>query len=724
MVQRLLVRKEAEVLEMDFLTYLPLLLLSLAPLTLRHYISSADLETRLKLFLLAVVLAIVYLKAVQAGRWCEKKGPFWRTWSEKFSAFSPKKRIALLFFVSLLAFNAGTLFLVSGGPTFGGDEPHYLLISHSLLRDGDFDLANNYEDRDYAGFMMFEGKTAAHVVPGAKPGSRYSFHSPGVAFLMFPFYALSVLIKGRALVFFIRLGMSLWGAFFAVQVYLFARSEWEKQGLALKLWFLTSFTTPVFFYSIHVYPEMVVAALSLAVFRTLRFRPALNWKKAAVCGLFLGSFFWFHALKYIALFIPLLLYGLWILIKRSRARLPLVFFLAITAFVILAYLQFQHALYGRYSLSAVSWAAQMTDTGQEFIRFAKNLLFKIPLQDRWETLTGYFLDQRDGLFFYAPIFFFALFGAVEMVRRKRKDFWLLLGLAAPYVLVSAFLTQRTGYAPQARPLVSVIWALTIWLGYFLAHNRKTIWTYVFNFAAGFSFLVVLLLLKSPFNLYQETTRGMRERGSGLFFSLSNLHFHLTDFLPSYIKSGEGAWLPNIIWPLIVLLLIGLFLIAKKRPRTLRVSIHVFLACAAVAVFFVWIVLYPRLVLRQPTHTALGPGKRVTFYSLSRAARMVEPGRFRLREEGRSYRFYITTEQPIEELRISLGSMQGEYDYSISLFDEVLVRGRTVKEIQDLNLAAPPCYKLGKQSFYTITLDLGKDARIPMELNPYLFCYSY
>jgi hypothetical protein len=721
---RLFARKEPEVLGQDFLTYLPLLFLSLTPLTLRHYIGSADLEARLGLFALAIAVAVVYLKAVQVKRWSEAITPFWRAWSRKFTALSPKKRISILFLSSLLAFTAGTLLLVSEGVTFSGDEPHYLLICHSLLRDGDFDLANNYEQRDYAGFMMFEGKIVAHVVPGAKPGSQYSFHSSGVAFLMLPFYALSVLIKGRALVFFIRLGMSLWGAFFAVQVYLYARSEWQKDSFALKLWFLTSFTAPVFFYSMHIYPEIVVAALSLSVFRIFRFSPQLTWKKAAVCGLFLGSFFWFHALKYIALFIPLFLWGLWLLMKRPQTRRPLILFIMVTAVVIFSYIQFQHALYGTYSLSAVTWASEMTDTGQEFIRFAKTLLFKIPLRDRWGTLAGYFLDQRDGLFFYTPILFFALFGAVEMLRRKRRDFWLLLGLTAPYVLVSAFLTQRTGYAPQARPLVSVIWWLTIWLGYYLIHNRKTILSHVFNFAAALSFLFVLLLLKTPVFLYQETTRGQQERGGGLFFSLSNLHFHLTDFLPSYIKSGEGAWLPNLIWPAIIALLIGGYLIAKKRFLTLKPSTHTLLACTGVAVFFVWIVLYPRLVLRQPAYMALGPGKKVTFYSLSRAARMVEPGRFRLREDGRSYRFYMTTEQPVEELRISLGSTQGDYDYSISLFDEVLVRGKTVREIQELRLPGPPRYRLGKESFYTIILELGKDTRIRPELNPYLFSLSY
>jgi len=723
-VSRLLARSVSDILEQDFLSYLPLLFLSLAPLTLRHYIGSGDLETRLGLFALSIAAAIISIKAVQAKHWAESEAPSRHSWSRKFNALSLNRKIAVLFLGSLLAFNAGAGLLVSEGGNFSGDEPHYLLITHSLLRDGDFELSNNYEHRDYGGFMKFAGKIAAHVVPGAKPGSRYSFHSPGVAFLLLPFYALGALFKGQALVFFIRLGMSLWGAFLSIQVFLYARNEWQKDGFALKLWFLTSFTSPVFFYSIHVYPEIVVAGLSLAVFRTFRFSPQLTWKKAAVCGLFLGSFFWFHALKYIALFIPLFLYGLWTLLKRSPARRPLAFFSLATAAVIFGYLQFQHALYGTYSLSTVSWAAQMTDTDQEFIRFAKSLLFEISWRDRWETLAGYFLDQRDGLLLYAPIFFFALFGAVEMIRRKTRDFWLLLGMAAPYVLVSAFLTQRTGYAPQARPLVSVIWWLSIWLGYFLVHNRKTVFSYAFNFAAALSYLFVFLLLKTPLFLHQETTRGTQERGGGLFFSLSNLHFHLTDFLPSYIKSGEGAWLPNLIWPAIAVLLIGGYLSAGKKPLTLKPAAHVLLACAGVAVFFVWIVLYPRLVLRQPADMALGPGKHVTFYSLSRAAEMTEPGRFRLHEDGRSYRFYVTTGKPVQEIGILLGSTQGIYDYSITLFDEILMQGRTTGNMQEVKLPNPTRYKLGQKSFYMIVLGLGKGSETRTELHPFDFDLTF
>ena len=40
----------------------------------------------------------------------------------------------------------------------GGDEPHYLIISHSLLEDGDLRIQNNHDNDDYAAF--FQGRLA------------------------------------------------------------------------------------------------------------------------------------------------------------------------------------------------------------------------------------------------------------------------------------------------------------------------------------------------------------------------------------------------------------------------------------------------------------------------------------------------------------------------------------------------------------------------------------
>jgi hypothetical protein len=710
-----------DVLARDALTFLPLLFFSLTPLTLLHYIGANDLQVRLRLFAGCIGLAFLYLKLIQIQLWNKARALPWQKLGAWFSALPLKKKLIFLFIVAVVLFNAGSGLMTREGVTLAGDEPHYLLIAQSLLQDGDFDLTNNYARRDYARAMKFEGKLQPHVVPGAQPGTSYSFHSPGIAVLLLPFYALGTLFKGAGLVFLVRFGMSLFGALFSLQVYLFARSEWGNDHLAFWLWFLTSLAAPVFFYSIHIYPEIVVALLSLAVFRLFRFSCSLSWPQLLISSFLLSSFIWFHALKYITLVVPLLLYCLWTGWKRFRFRWKLVPLVSIPVLVLVLYLSFQHALYGSYSLSVVSWAQPMTEESP--LQFIKNLLFNIPFRYRWETLAGYFFDQRDGLLFYSPVYVFALLGAWEMLKRKRKDFFLLLFLTSPYVLTSAFLTQRTGFAPPARPLVAVIWGMIILAGYFLANNEKKIFGFLFNAAAAVSVLFVFLLLKFPQNLYQETTRGVKERGGGLFYLLSNLHFRLPDALPSYIKVENWHWLPNFIWLGATILFVATYTLVKKRSFSLKFSSYLLLTCAAVLVFFFWFVLYPRQVLVDPVRVTLPSGEKVTFYSLSRSARLIGPGKFQLRQDLRAYRFLFTTSSPVQQLDISLGSATGDYSYQIRMFDETFFRGQTVKAVQALNIPSPPRYKLGNASYYELTLQLGKGTGAPIELNPYLLAIA-
>ncbi len=711
-----------EVLAQDFLTFLPLLFFSLTPLTLRHYIGADDLQARLKLFALGIGLAFLYLKLIQIRHWDRTKASPWQKWAGWFSGLPLRKKLVILFLTALILFNAGTALLTSGGLTTAGDEPHYLLIAQSLLQDRDFDLTNNYAQRDYERYMMFEGKLTSHVVPGAKPGSQYSFHSPGIAILLLPFYALGTLFKGKGMIFIIRSGMSIFGALFALQVYLYARSEWRDEGLALWLWFLTSFTTPVFFYSIHVYPEIVVALFSLIVFRLFRFSPSLPWPRLLLTSLLLASFVWFHALKYITLFVPLLVYCLWAGFKKFRPRLKLIFFIGVPAAIFVLYLNFQHALYGTYSLSAVSWAQPMTQESP--LQFVKNLLLNIPFRYRAETLAGYFFDQRDGLLLYAPIYFFALLGAWEMFKKKRRDFLLLFVLTAPYVLTSAFLTQRTGFAPQARPLVAVVWGMIILLGYFLGHNQKKTFSILFNFAAAASFLFVILLLKHPFNIYQETTRGINERGGGLFYLLSNIRFRLPDFLPSFIKVEDWRWLPNFIWLGATGLFVVAYVMMKRWTFSRKFSSHLLLVCVGMAVFFVWIVLFPRKVLVDPVRVSFSSGEKVTFYSLSRSSRLIGPGKFQLREDNRAYRINFTAPRSLEELKISFGAAQGNYACEIKIFDVTCYRGETAGAIKNVSLFGPPRYRLGKEDYYELTLNLGKGDGVQTELNPFLFMIDF
>jgi len=709
-----------DALGLDFPTYFPLLFLALAPLSLVHYLTFADLRQRMNLVAVAVFVAVLYLKSVRLLHSVRNSPAPWLLRLRRFFALPARRRALILFAAAVVTYNAGSLVMTSNGVSFGGDEPHYLLITHSLLSDGDFDLANNYAQKDYGRVLPPNATIEAHGLTGTKPGSQYSFHSPGVSILLLPFYALGTLFGKSVLVFLLRFGMSLFGALFGVQMYLFARQEWQRDRLALGLWALFSFTSPVFFYSIHIYPEIIVSLFAFTVFRLIRFSPKFSRARLMLCGFLLSSFVWFHALKYFFILVPLFLCVLWILLKKHRIRSDIVFFLGPLLLVLVVYFFFQYSLYGSLNPTSVSWQGAMDQ--QQTLSFLKSLT-RIPFRFQADTLLGYFLDQRDGLLFYAPLYFFAFLGLVELVRRKAKDFWLLLFLTGPYIFVSAFLTQRGGYAPPARPLVAVVWSMALLVGWFLAHNGRKIFAYLMDFAVGLSVLAVWLLCQNPLALYQETTSGTTERGGALFYILSHLHFYLPNILPSFIKVEEWRWTPNFVWPILLLLFVAAYLIVRKHSFRMKFGHHQALTAAGLALFFVWFGFYPRTVLYSPRKIDLPSGEKLTFYSLSRVARPREGGGFALLEDGRDYYFYFATGKPVARLKAEFGSTQGDYDLKLRFFDEPPFEDTTRREMKEKVFESPPAYRWKGASLYEVVFHLEKRSDVRTGVNPYTLAFQ-
>ena len=704
----------------DLLSYIPALVLLLAPLTLGHYLSADDLRARLILLGVGALLAVLTIKAVQAWRWSKEYPALAREVAGRFGRWPLKKKLILLFLAAVVLYNVGSLAMLGKGIWFSGDEPHYLLITHSLLHDGDFNLQNNYASRDYDAYLPAGGlPLIEHVHRRPDKNASYSFHSPGVSFLMLPFYAVGQPLGPKGLILLLRFGMSLIGAAFGLQLFLLALEEFKKEGLALGLWALVGFTSPVFFYSIHIYPEMVVGLMSLWLFRLARRPKCLSAGKLLLAGCVFAGFIWFHAVKYPLLLVPLFLYFLWVLVRRHHLRWKLALFLAGPAVIGGLYLIFQYSLYGSLSFSAVSWQGSMT--GAEAVSFFKKILSGIPFRYRWETLAGYFLDQRDGLLLYAPIYFFSFLGLIEMARRKMKRLLLLAGLVAPYILVQAFLTQRTGYAPQARPITTVIWALAIPLGYFLTANSKKIFSALAAAAGALSLAAVVLLLLNPLALYQETTEGAAER-SGLFFNkLSNLHFSLGDYLPSYLKVKEANWLPNVVWPLLLALFLIAYLLWPKRNFKPKLGLTIALSTAGAGLCFLWLALFPRVVLTNPIRLVTSQGERIGFYNLSRVARPTDPaGRFQLLQDNRAYDFYFTSFRRLSRIPIDFGSEKGVYSLKLSLFDTPLFQGKTMREFKTVTAIAPPFYRLKRVYLYRVSIALRNKTRLSTAENPYRF----
>ncbi|MEZ5318197.1 MAG: hypothetical protein R2752_12415 [Vicinamibacterales bacterium] len=70
----------------------------------------------------------------------------------------------------------------------GGDEPHYLVITQSLLLDGDLRIQNNHDRGDYRAY--FGGTLRPDVIQRGRDGEVYSIHAPGTSVLVLPAFAV------------------------------------------------------------------------------------------------------------------------------------------------------------------------------------------------------------------------------------------------------------------------------------------------------------------------------------------------------------------------------------------------------------------------------------------------------------------------------------------------------------------------------------------------------
>ena len=69
-----------------------------------------------------------------------------------------------------------------------GDEPHYLVITQSLIKDADLRIENNHRARDYAAYL--DAPLAPDFLRRGRDGQIYSIHAPGLPVLVLPAFWL------------------------------------------------------------------------------------------------------------------------------------------------------------------------------------------------------------------------------------------------------------------------------------------------------------------------------------------------------------------------------------------------------------------------------------------------------------------------------------------------------------------------------------------------------
>lgn len=386
-----------------------------------------------------------------------------------------------------------------------GDEPHYLLIAQSLLSDGDVDLADEYDQREYRSF--FGGMLAAHTSPASPRGVLYEVHTPGLPALLLPAYALGGYVGAKLFV-------ALLGALTALLVHRLVRETTGDTWLALGAWAALVCMPPLPVYAQAIYPENA-AALATAVF-LLTSRSAMSWRTLLAAGLAAAALPWLHPK-----FLPLAVVGLGLSVVRpSRARRAwparcgAVLLFAASCGALLFYF---HALYGRASLSAAYGPGFASDVS----------LARLP----W-GLPALFFDRQFGLCLIAPLWALALPGFVALARVRLGDTLRAALLAATVLGVGgAFSMWWGGACPPARFVVPALPALALALAPAFQRHRDAA---VALLGAGLA--ILWLAAGAPYALHNRA-----DGQSGLLrFLVPSLD--LDGSLPSFVLGGATPWL--------------------------------------------------------------------------------------------------------------------------------------------------------------------------------------
>jgi hypothetical protein len=362
------------------------------------------------LFLVAVGVAAVAIVVAAGPRLAARRPP----------------REAILFAAALAGYTLLGAFLPGpAGPQ--GDEPHYLLMAHSLWSDGDLDLADDHARAEYAGF--YADTLAPHYSANAR-GGRYSKHMPGLAFVLLPGYALAGADGAR-------FGLAALAALSGALVYRLARASLRSPAAALGAWAAYSLAPPVAFYAVSVYPE--TAALAPVAILLLTSRGEATAKAVAAAAAAASVLPWLHTK-----FLPVAAVGLGLALLRPgrrRAKVAGAIVFAVSTLLLLAFLR---AYYGSASLTAAFGPAALS-------------VAQVPF-----GALGLFLDRQFGLFLASPVWLLALPGAALVSRWRPGDALRALLVAASVVVVAApYAEWWGGSCPPGRYLLPALPALAL-----------------------------------------------------------------------------------------------------------------------------------------------------------------------------------------------------------------------------------------------------------------------
>lgn len=323
-----------------------------------------------------------------------------------------------------------------GGVGTSGDEPHYLIITQSILEDGDFDIKNNYIDQTYKKFFAddIEPHVNAKITESSDP-HWYSVHGPGLSLLLLPFVMLLGYKIGPIVFMIVAEVIAI------IAGVILARTITEKKW-SLFIGALFALSVQMFAFAGHAYPDMVVGAIVPIVCYLVYRNQHRPWVEIVI-GLLCVLLAWLHVRMGLVAG-SVILIALWNIWKLDERRSQKIFrtFLLLSPFVLgLAMMQ----------VLFYNWFQAWTPLG---IWKGDSRMFMVnPLK----VLLAWAFDPSKGVMILSPIWFMAVIGFIQWFRQGKRLLLLVLAVTLPSILLQAnFLDWGAGWCPPGRYLVDFL----------------------------------------------------------------------------------------------------------------------------------------------------------------------------------------------------------------------------------------------------------------------------
>lgn len=466
-----------------------------------------SLKRPITLLVLTIILKRIYFKNFSQSRIIS----FINTYSLKKMQFYIF--LFSLFFSALISSRIVPRYLP------GGDEPHFLMITSSMVKDGDINLRNNYDNGDFYEFYPDPIIPHSRIMDDTR---IYSAHGAGLPLLIIPGYILGSRY-GAAFI------MNILFALLTVTIFSLSLLATNNRVLSLGLSFLMSFTVPLVFYSFHLYAELPGALIVSYLFLVISILPRtqqIPFLKRILIGIIIAYLPWLH-IRFM-IFVILILAYLWYK-AGFKNSLPVIGIVMLFIGLIHIYMKI---LFGKLSIFAQYFSI---DAGVKYTL---------------QGLFGNMIDARFGLFLYSPYYIFLGAGLYFLyIKNRQLFFWWILFTMPLIIGVSSFYHWHGGCCPPLRYIIPVIPLFALPVGSILNIYKNKLFYILFAVLAYLSFALKEILSENTFLLVNYEYLDSR-----ILNYLKSCGLDLYWLFPLVTEHSVKTFVLKAVWTISILLL--------------------------------------------------------------------------------------------------------------------------------------------------------------------------